>query len=96
MADKDNANRRITLKEVSLRGEIDVSILDGWVGGTKVTITAVLNNTAVYYIYNNGRTDRRFVETLDQIEVNEKDITILPAREPSPIAKARAAKSLAR
>lgn len=92
MSGKKEDNKRVTLKQLSLKGELDTSILEGWVGGTKVTITAILNNTAVYYIHN-GRTDRRFVETLELIEVNEKDVKILPAREPSPVMKAKTTKT---
>ena len=88
-------SKTVTLKQMSLKGEIDASILDGWVKDTKVTITAVLTNTAVYYIFD-GRTDRRFVETLENIEVEEKNVRILPPREPSPAAKARAAKIAAK
>jgi hypothetical protein len=70
----------ITLRDATLKGEVDASILDGWIKETKITITAVLNNTAVYYLHN-GRTDRRFAESLELIQVNESDIKYLPVRE---------------
>lgn len=86
-----SANKKlVSLLEMTERGEVDTSILDGWVGETKVTITAILTNTAVYYVHS-GRTDRRFVETLDNIHVEEAKVRILPAREPTSGAKVKAA-----
>lgn len=70
--------RRATLREMLRERAIDTSSLDGWVNGQRVTILAVLENTAVYYFKD--KYDQKFLESLEKIEVTRSKVAYLPER----------------
>jgi hypothetical protein len=72
-------SKKVTLRSMIKEAGIDPSALRGWIEGEPVTITAILNNTAVYYL--NGKDGRKFVETLDKVVVEKSSVIYLPTRE---------------
>lgn len=76
---KASSTGRSTLREATQGGPIEASLLSGWIGGQKVTILAILNNTAVYVRNNN--LSQKFIESLEKIEIKKSDIKLLPIKE---------------
>jgi len=79
MKNSTNNNTRVSLREMTLQGVVDTTILDGWIKDRRVTILTILMNTAVYYFH--GKVDRKYVEVLDEIEVERSSIKFLPTKE---------------
>lgn len=72
--------RRVTLREMMVEERaIDTSFLEGWLFGRKITIFSILTNTAVYYFKDHY--EQKFLEVLENIEVNRSGVTYLPERE---------------
>ena len=81
MAKKENATE-VTLRSMMIEERfIDTIRLTAKVADVPVTITKVLNNTAVYY--HTGKPGKMFLESLEKVIVRKDDIVYLPIREPA-------------
>jgi hypothetical protein len=75
----NSKNDQVSLRSVTEKGEVDTSYLEGLIDNQKITITTVLNNTAVYYF--TGKGGRRLLESQEKITVNKGDVKYLPVME---------------